>query len=331
MDATLTVDQRALLDVAGGWLDDRFPFDGVGERADSPVGWDPEVWHELARLGWLGLDVSEDLGGSGATLVETVLLAELTGRHLLPAPLVATWSAIPVARHDEQLLAGILDGSRSVVLARLEETVADLGAVTDVLFVDEDTVVLAPAEACRVVDAPTVDGTRTRGRLEAAPVGRTLSSTTEDDLRRAQTRRSVLIAAESVGVGQRCLDLAVDHAQQRQQFGRPIGSYQAIGFALADAHLAVDRARSLTYWAAWQLVNGQPTADQAATGAHVCAVSAAVGAAETSLQTFGGLGMTWDSPLHRWYKRALVNQLTEGTAASRLDTIATWLLTEGGW
>jgi alkylation response protein AidB-like acyl-CoA dehydrogenase len=329
VSTTLSPDQRALLKVADGWLTEHFPYDAAAAVADARPGHDASLWSELADLGWTGLDVDEAAGGSGATLVESVLLAELTGRHLLPAPLVSTWSALPVAQHDVDLVADVVAGRRSLVLAELGQTVADVGAVTDVLVLRDGTCALVPAQDCRLADAPTVDGTRTRGRVEQAPRGQVLPATTTD-LRRARARRAVLVAAESVGVGQRCLDLALEHARQRQQFGRPIGSYQGIAFPLVDAHLALERSRSLTYWAAWQLVNDRPTADQAASGACLAATSAAVSAAETSLQTFGGLGMTWDSPLHRWYKRALVNQQSEGTAAVRLDGIADWLLAEGG-
>jgi acyl-CoA dehydrogenase len=330
VDATLTADQRALVDVAAAWLAERFPPERAGAVADARPGWDPQAWQEVAQLGWVGLDLDERLGGGGASLVETVLVAELGGRHLLPLPLVSTWSALPVLRHDADLLADVLGGKRAVAPARLGERAADLGVVTDVLVLSADTARLVPVSGCRVEDEPTIDGSRSRGRLVGVDeAGLTLPLALVDRAAMA-SRHAVLLAAESVGAGQRCLDLAVEHARTRHQFGRPIGSYQAVAFALADAHLALDRARSLTYWAAWQLAHDLPSADRGASAAQVAATDAAVAAAEASLQALGGIGMTWDAPLHRWYKRALVNQRCYGTSTVRLDEIGTWLL-EGGW
>jgi acyl-CoA dehydrogenase len=237
---------------------------------------------------------------------------------------------LPLLRHEADLLADVLAGKRAVAPARVGETAADLGAVTDVLVLTEDTARLVPVSGCHVEDEPTIDGSRSRGRLVGTEAPGVAVRVEADDLTSMASRRAVLVAAESVGVGQRCLDLAVEHARTRHQFGRPIGSYQAVAFALADAHLALDRARSLTYWAAWQLAHDVPSAEHGASGAQVAATDAAVVAAESSLQAMGGIGMTWEAPLHRWYKRALVNQRCYGTSTERLDAIGAWLL-EGGW
>src|SRR5579875_329708 len=118
-------------------------------------------------------------------------------------------------------------------------------------------------------------------------------------------RLRAALAAEALGVAQRALDLAVEHAKTRVQFGRPIGSYQAVSHPLAQTYTDVELARSLVYWAAWCVAEEDERAPLAAACAKAFASEAAVAACERSIQAHGGLGFTWEHPLHRFYKRAL--------------------------
>jgi alkylation response protein AidB-like acyl-CoA dehydrogenase len=112
-------------------------------------------------------------------------------------------------------------------------------------------------------------------------------------------------AAEALGVAQRALDLGVEHARTRVQFGKPIGTYQAVSHPLAQTYTDVELARSLVYWAAWCVAEEDGRAPVAAASAKAFATAAAVAACERSIQTHGGIGFTWEHPLHRFYKRAL--------------------------
>lgn len=112
-------------------------------------------------------------------------------------------------------------------------------------------------------------------------------------------------AAEALGVAQRALDLGVEHAQTRVQFGKPIGTYQAVSHPLAQTYTDVELARSLVYWAAWCVAEEDERAPVAAAAAKSLATEAAVAACERSIQVHGGVGFTWEHPLHRFYKRAL--------------------------
>jgi alkylation response protein AidB-like acyl-CoA dehydrogenase len=112
-------------------------------------------------------------------------------------------------------------------------------------------------------------------------------------------------AAEALGVAQRALDLGVDHAKTRMQFGKPIGTYQAVSHPLAQTYTDVELARSLVYWAAWCVAEDDDRAPLAAAAAKAFATEAAVAACERSIQVHGGIGFTWEHPLHRFYKRAL--------------------------
>jgi alkylation response protein AidB-like acyl-CoA dehydrogenase len=118
-------------------------------------------------------------------------------------------------------------------------------------------------------------------------------------------RARAAMAAEAVGVAQRALDLGIEHAKTRVQFGKPIGTYQAVSHQLADTYTDVELARSLAYWAAWCVAEEDEQAAIAAAAAKAFATEAAVAACERSIQVHGGIGFTWEHALHRFYKRAL--------------------------
>ena len=118
-------------------------------------------------------------------------------------------------------------------------------------------------------------------------------------------RLRAAIAAEAVGIAQRALDLGVEHARTRLQFGKPIGTYQAVSHPLAQTYTDVELARSLAYWAAWCIAEEDEQAAIAAAAAKAFATEAAVAACERSIQAHGGIGFTWEHALHRFYKRAL--------------------------
>jgi alkylation response protein AidB-like acyl-CoA dehydrogenase len=142
-------------------------------------------------------------------------------------------------------------------------------------------------------DIETVDPTR--------PVRRVASGNGSSETPRLRAA----MAAEALGVAQRALELGIEHAKTREQFGRPIGVYQAVSHALADTYADVELARSLVYWAAWSVAEDDEQALLAAAAASAFATEAAVAACERSIQVHAGTGFTWEHPLHRFYKRAL--------------------------
>ena len=127
----------------------------------------------------------------------------------------------------------------------------------------------------------------------------------ERELGDDRTRLLVAYALEAAGIGSRVTELAIAYVSEREQFGRKIGSYQAVSHAIVDAYVAVELARSLAYWAAWCVAVGDEETDLAVAAAKSQACEAAVLACETSIQAHGGIGFTWEHPLHRYYKRAL--------------------------
>ena len=305
MHFAFTPEQEALRAEARRWLDERFPPERVAELADSDAGWDPASWGELAGLGWLGVSVAEEQGGAGLGFLEEAVLFEELGRALYPGPYFSTVAlALPALGPEERaaVAAGEVRWS-----AQVDGLVPDLALVDRVLT--GGGTVAADGETIE-----TMDATRRLGRL-ATPVA---------DAAIDRPRVRAALALEAVGISQRALDWGVEHAKERHQFGKAIGVYQAVSHSLVDAFTATELARSLAYWAAWCVAEGEATTAAAAAKAY--AADAAVSACERSIQVHGGIGFTWEHPLHRYYKRAQWIQAFDGFPARQRAEIAAELL-----
>jgi alkylation response protein AidB-like acyl-CoA dehydrogenase len=283
MDFAFTNEQQELKRQARAWLSERYPLDREWDAAEG------DAWDELAELGWLGVSIAEDEGGAGLGFLEEAILFEELGYALYPGPYLGTVGlALPSLGEDER--AAVAAG-RTRWSAEVRGLVPWLGSVDRV-------VADGAAHDARGDELPTVDPTRPLGRLERGE-GTPLPG--EPDLARARAA----IACEAVGVGQRALELGVEHARNREQFGRPVGVYQAVSHQLANTYGDVELARSLAYWAAWCVAEDDEQAARAAAAAKAFATEGAVAACERSIQVHGGTGFTWEHPLHRFYKRAL--------------------------
>jgi alkylation response protein AidB-like acyl-CoA dehydrogenase len=276
MDFTFSDEQRQLQREVRGFLAAHYPLD---RDWDEPQD---ERWRELAELGWLG--------GADLSFVEEAILFEETGYALYPGPfLAAVGLSLPCLGPDDREAAAAGETRWS---AEVNGLVPWLDAVDRVVDADGN----AHDAAGEMV--ASVDPSRPLGRLERSN-GTPLPGT------RDVPRARAAMAAEAVGIAQRALELGVAHAMTREQFGRPIGVYQAVAHPLADTYADVELARSLAYWAAWCVAEEDEQAPVAAAAAKAFATEAAVAACERSIQVHGGIGFTWEHPLHRFYKRAL--------------------------
>ena len=230
---------------------------------------------QLAELGWVGILKSDDF-----SFLDAAVLFEELGSVLYDGPYVLNEVA---AQPGEEVWSIEIDGF-----------VPHLKEVTRVLTADMQA---SGAAGERVA---TVDETLGLGRL--SPNGTEAAEGTWDDVRR---RLLAALALEAVGIGSKVTGMAVEYAGGREQFARKIGSYQAVSHSLVDAYVAVELARSLAYWAAWAVAVGDERVDLAVAAAKSQAAEAAVLACEKSIQAHGGIGFTWEHPLHRYYKRAL--------------------------
>jgi alkylation response protein AidB-like acyl-CoA dehydrogenase len=134
------------------------------------------------------------------------------------------------------------------------------------------------------------------------------------------------LSLEAVGIASKALELALDHAKTREQFGKPIGTYQAVSHRLSDTYVETELARSLAYWAAWCVAEGDADVEVACAAAKVYCSDAAVAACERSIQIHGGIGFTWEHVLHVYYKRALWIQAYDGYPSKHRAKIAAFLL-----
>jgi alkylation response protein AidB-like acyl-CoA dehydrogenase len=314
-----TDEQELLRRQARSFLAERVSAERVAELADSEVGWDPDSWQALAELGWLGVSVAEEEGGAGLGFVEEAVLIEELGRALYPGPYLSTVAlALPLL--PSELRREAAAGERRWSVALDGPLVPALASVDRVVAVRSGRLVAVPARGETV---PTVDATRRFGRLDDGE-GEDLGPA--EALEAARPRVLAALAVEAVGVAQRALELAVAHARERQQFGRPIGVYQAVSHRLADTYVDVELSRSLAYWAAWCVAAGDDQAPLAAAAAKSYATEAAVAACERSIQIHGGIGFTWEHVLHRYYKRALWLESFAGSPRRHREAVAAHVL-----
>ncbi|MFD4566003.1 acyl-CoA dehydrogenase family protein [Streptomyces sp. NPDC058251] len=298
MDFQLTHDQRALQAGVRELLTARFGRDRLRAAVhDGPPDLDRALWRELGEAGFFALRLPEADGGVGLGLPETVLVFEEAGRVLLPGPLIAT-----------HLAAGAVEGAAT---GEAVVTAVD-GAGGLVEWLDHADVVrgdAAGAEPLRSVDPLT-------------PVHRVPAPSAQAAGDVLLT--SLLTAAEQLGTAARTCELAVQHARTREQFGQPIGAFQAVKHLCARMLVRVEVARAAVYAAA---VTAHPT-DVAA--ARLLADEAAVRGARDCLQVHGGMGFTWESDVHLYLKRAWLRTQRPGGVTESEELLAGDLLAGTG-
>jgi alkylation response protein AidB-like acyl-CoA dehydrogenase len=343
----LTDDQQAIQRTAREFLASRYPAEEVRRLAlEDERGFTDEQWSAIAELGWPALVVSEDDGGLGLGVVELCVLQEQLGYALAPTPLLSTVAAALAisaggsAEQRAEWLPGLAEGERRGTVAPLYSSLEfDGGAVSGTLEAVPDTagadLLVLPAghEQLAVVDlggdgvtveaAAGLDPTRRLSTiaLDGAPAT-ALEGGDGAALARARDVIAVAIAAESVGVAQRAMEMAVAHARERRQFGQPIGVFQAVSHPCAQMLLEVEGARSAVLFAAWALDDSPEEAPLAAAMAKAYASDAGWRVPASALQVLGGIGFTWEHDLHFWLKRGRANAAAAGDARSHRARVA---------
>jgi alkylation response protein AidB-like acyl-CoA dehydrogenase len=326
MNFDFSDDQQAIKRTARDFLADRFTAERVRELAESSA-YDEGAWREMCELGWAGIFVDEEHGGQGLGVVELVILMEELGYALAPVPFLsnaAAGLALQFGGTDEQKaqwLPEIASGEARGTVGRLDDGEARLvpdadGADVIVLFTPGGGFIVEGTRA-QVEPLETMDPTRRFARVRAQ-AGDALAGEGGDSPYRIATA----LSAELTGVAQRAMEMAVDYARERKQFGRPIGSYQAVSHRCAQMLLEVECARSASYYAGWCADAEQETLPLAASMAKAYASDAGWRVAGSSLQVHGGIGFTWEHDLHFFLKRAKVDGLLYGSAAEYRENVA---------
>jgi alkylation response protein AidB-like acyl-CoA dehydrogenase len=317
-------EEQAIKDTAREMLAARSPFTKVREAAEARQP-DEALWKEICELGWAGIAIPEEHGGQGLGILALALLCEELGYACAAVPFLSnaiTGLVIDQAGSEEQRerwLGGIASGEGRGAAALDRENpalVADaVGAAVLVLPADGDGGRLVdPAEA-EIEPRELIDATRSFARVSASG-GDPLPGQS------GMYRPMVAVAAELTGVAQRALDMAVSYAKEREQFGRPIGSYQAVSHMCAQMLYEVEEARSLTYYAGWTADAEPESLPLAASMAKARASDAAWRVTADALQVHGGIGFTWEHDLHHLLKRARVTGGLLGSAGAHRDRVA---------
>jgi alkylation response protein AidB-like acyl-CoA dehydrogenase len=334
MDLTPGPEQESIRDTIRGVLAARVPLARVRAVVCEPPGLDADLWREAAQLGWLGLGLPEAEGGAGYGVAEEMLVFVELGRALTPGP----WLGTVLAAHalaGTPAAAEVLAGARRVAVAddasgacgadgRLGGElggIADLAAADAVLVLGRGAVRLVDARGAGIVVVPqaSIDPTRGVGTLGLTAVAAASLAADPEALR---ARATILVAAEAVGVAEATLDASVTHAKTRQQFGRPIGAFQAVKHRCADMAVRTEAARSAVAWAAVALAEGRADVGRAVHVAKALAARAAVANAADNVQNHGGMGYTWEADAHLYLKRAWLLEQTFGTRRAHLDALA---------
>ncbi|WP_119730279.1 acyl-CoA dehydrogenase family protein [Thermomonospora amylolytica] len=350
MDVTLTEEQTLLAATARD-LAGRYATTGglIAEGRAVTAGPAPaDAWRAVTRAGLCGLLLPEHLGGAGAGALEAALVVEELARRLVPVPLLGTLLASDLAAADPSTARALASGERPGCVV-LDETLlapARHGIAWDwtpnalVLALDGDTVLetrairplngIDPTRALAHTDSATVPspGMQIGGRAGSRAVGPPdggdgLGVLTGERLQRWRALALALVCADLVGTLAGALEAAVAHARVREQFGRPVGAFQAVQQLAAEQHVLVEGARSSTWHAAWAVDALEPSeANEAASVAKAFCSEIARPVAEAALQIWGGLGMTWECVAHLYLRRALLDRRAFGDEEHHLTAIA---------
>ncbi|MSO58914.1 MAG: acyl-CoA dehydrogenase [Ilumatobacteraceae bacterium] len=316
MDFWRTEDQEALQDGIRTFCQGRFPIESLQLIEATGGRLDRTAWKDLAGMGVFSLR------HDGFSITDSVLVFEELGRALIPGPLTATYLA---ATHLASILRGTDSGERIVGLAQIAEPVTMIEHLLDL-----DSLLILGPDSIALVDpnsVPTQIVSRPLDPLTPVHVALATSGgeiiATGDVVRQWCREGAVMTAAMQVGASFAAIDLAVEYAKGREQFGRPIGAFQAVKHMAADMLVKAEVARAATYAAAVNLDgNGDDALDRVVSVAKMLAGDSALFCGKTGIQIHGGMGFTWEVNAQRYWKRAVVLDTHYGNSEMHADALA---------
>ncbi|MDP3968712.1 MAG: acyl-CoA dehydrogenase [Nocardioides sp.] len=337
MTETLDLDRRQLDEVTKVLLDRHCGLEYLRERMDAGEAHQPALWNRLAETGLVSALVADEAGGAGLTPRHLPGVLHATGYHGVPEPFLETAvlgvTILGAYAEDPWVadqLRALAEGSLLVAvrLAVLDPHVA-FAAQSDLLLdvADDGTVTAYPTAEVAVTSLEAVDPLRPVARVALPGSGRVLG--VDPALaRRVRTLAVAGSACQLAGAARRLLDLTVEYVSVRHQFGRPIGSFQAVKHKIADVAVGVDMAEAAAMGALDAV--DEPDAAARAAAAKAYAGDAAARANVEALQLHGGIGFTWEYHLHFWLKRVMALSVAYGTTAAHRRGLAADLLNRTG-
>lgn len=301
-------------------------------RATWAAGPPRALWHVLAELGLFGMTVAEEHGGLGLDERDAVGVIEETGRAAVPGPVAETFAAAHALRAADLALGGplakLVSGELSVSLGLGEDPLVESADWADLLILQHDADLHAvPATQVQVERQESIDGARRLFTVAWEPTAATMIGS-DDLVSEVRDRLLLATSAQLVGLSRQLLDLAVAHVGVREQFGRPLGAFQAVQHRLADVAVGVEFAAPVVARAACSLAAGAPSASRDVAIAKAFASEAAERAAYSALQVHGAIGYTREHDLHLYALRAWALALAHGDAATHRSRVAADLLGE---
>jgi alkylation response protein AidB-like acyl-CoA dehydrogenase len=353
MQFGLSESQQILKDTARKFFAGECAMADTRKLMETETAYDADVWRKLADQGFTGIIIPEEFGGMGLGMVELILLMEEAGYALLPGPLFSTVMAGAVLNgcgspaQKQKFLPRIASGDARATIAFLEPDsgwemaglrLSGAGGKlngTKVFVTDAqvaDIIIVIGSDAAYLVEGKA-PGLKIEP-MKGLDLGRKIysvkfSGTPAEQLvgDRASIQRSLQVAtaaltAEMTGGMQRVMELAVSYAKTRKQFGKPIGSFQAVQHMCAEMYLETESSRSAAYYSAWALEENMPDASTAVSIAKMYASDAARNVGNRGIQVHGGMGFTWENDVHLYYRRAKASETMLGDATFHRERIA---------
>lgn len=341
MDFTFTEDQLAFKEAISRFLMTEAPPEMLRDIWETEDGRSPELRSKMAEQGLTALSVPEAQGGLGMDDIAWALMTQELGYYVIPDSMADTayvaaglLTGLPasVAVRDD-LLTRVAEGDIRIAVAHsINPLVADAHLADKILIEHEGEVHLISGEQAKCERNASIDASRRLSKISftpdvdskilAAEAGAALWSETLN-------RGALAVAGQCLGLAQRMLNLSVDYAVQRKQFGKPIGSFQAVKHKLADVVSGIEFAKPAFYRAAYALAHGDARADLYVSHAKLACCEAAWVAARHGIQVHGAMGYTWEADLQMFMKRAWALNTSWGDSGFHRERVAKNILADG--
>lgn len=361
MQFGLSESQQILKDNARKFFANECPITEVRRLMETDTAYDAALWRKMAEQGFTGIIFPEEYGGLGLGVVELALLMEEAGFALLPGPFFSTVAMAGsliefcgTAEQKKKYLAPICGGEARSTVALLEASaswdpadaqitggngklngtklfVPDAAGADFILVVGRDGIFVAEAKAPGITIQPmsSMDLTRKLYSVQFSNTPAEKLGGNASALPQARQIATVALVAEMVGGMQRTLDITVQYAKTRKQFGNPIGMFQAVQHQCADMYLETESSRSAAYYAAWALQEKSPDAASAVSIAKIYSSDACRTVGNRGIQIHGGMGFTWENDLHLYYRRAKASETMFGDASYHRERLARLVIDTG--
>lgn len=341
MDFTFTEDQLAFKEAISRFLMTEAPPEMLRDIWETEDGRSPDLRSKMAEQGLTALSVPEEFGGLGMDDIAWSLLTQELGYYAIPDSLADTayvaaglLTALPAgAASRGDMLTRVAEGSIRIAVGHsINPLIADVHLADSIIVEHQGEVHLVSREQAGYERNESIDSSRRLSRINFIPAAdsRIVDAETGAAIwNKTLNRGALAVAGQSLGLAQRMLDLSVDYAVQRKQFGKPIGSFQAVKHKLADVVSGIEFAKPTLYRAAYALANNDTRADLYVSHAKLACCEAAWVAARHGIQVHGAMGYTWEADLQMFMKRAWALNASWGTRDFHRQRIADDILADG--